>query len=229
MSYRLPQPEDPSLEEQEEKEEGDTRLDGSFLLIIDAGGGDLLTPSSSMTPKHSAELTDELTPELRKKLDGVLEGLHNLLIQLCLSYFLGILMVCYDMIMYDLLAPIYFGHMFLYFFWAFHVIRPSLKSLIVAWEPLREVTRCLRQSIVQMILLPQFLFGSSGLSSRTNGDMVQVYEDLCQLRDTLLRCLLCQSQPIDCDTSEILEDDSCCHRLLEESSPSVVAIGTDKN
>jgi hypothetical protein len=206
------------------------------LLRLDVpggGGAGMMKPTTTTTPELHMERTDELTPELRKNLDEVLEGLHNAVIHMCLSYFLGIVMLCFDMM--DKLAPIYCGHMFVNFFYSFQVIRPPLKSLQVAWEPLRETTRCLRQNMVMMVLHPiQFWFGSSSWmtffswhSTSGNGSiMIPMLEDLCQLKDTLLRFLFCQPpQPVEYEIGENIEDS--CRCLVDESTKSVVVLETD--
>jgi hypothetical protein len=228
MNLNLPQP---PTQHAITEEEDLLRLD-----VSGRGGAGMMKPTTGATPeRHDEEKTDELTPELRKNLDEVLEGLHNAVIHMCLSYFLGIVMVCFDMM--DKLAPIYCGHMFVYFFYAFQVIRPPLKSLIVAWEPLRETTRCLRQNMVMMVLHPiQFWFGSSSCwmtfswhsTSGNSSIMIAMLEDLCQLKDTLLRFLFCQPpQSVEYEISENIEDSCRCLVDEESSQQSVVVIESD--
>ena len=228
MNHNLPQP---PTEHAITEEEDLLRLD------VSGGGGAGMMKPTTTTPELHKERTDELTPELRKNLDEVLEGLHNAVIHMCLSYFLGIVMVCFDMM--DTLAPIYCGHMLVNFFYAFQVIRPPLKSLLVAWEPLRETTRCLRQNMVMMVLHPiQFWFGSSSWRmtfswhSTTSGNgsiIIPMLEDLCQLKDTLLRFLFCQPpQPEEYEIGENIEDS--CRCLVDEESllqQSVLVLESD--
>jgi hypothetical protein len=225
MNHNFPQPPKEHAIEQEDL----LRLD------VPGGGGGMMKPTTTTPPERHDEQTEELTPELRKNLDEVLEGLHNVVIHLCLSYFLGIVMVCFDMM--DKLAPIYCGYMFVIFFYAFQVIRPPLKSLIVAWEPLRETIRCLRQNMVMMVLHPiQFWFGSSSCwmtfswhSTSGNGSIIiPMLEDLCQLKDTLLRFLFCQPpQPVEYEIGENSEDSCRCLVDEESSQQPVVVLESD--